>query len=95
MFMKRVKGRDQFSPCCGRIVLISYVHLRDYNFINNFIFFLTFILTLCYLNYFLGKENCFERIVSRFGRKCTYVVIGDGQDEETAARQVSYIEKEF
>jgi hypothetical protein len=35
-----------------------------------------------------GKESCFERIVSRFGRKCTYVVVGDGQDEEAAAKQV-------
>jgi len=26
--------------------------------------------------------------VSRFGRKCTYVVVGDGRDEETAAKQV-------
>ncbi|XP_058801576.1 eyes absent homolog 4 isoform X2 [Phymastichus coffea] len=33
-----------------------------------------------------GKENCFGRIVARFGRKCTYVVIGDGSDEEAAAR---------
>lgn len=39
----------------------------------------------------VGKESCFERIVSRFGRKCTYVVIGDGQDEEAAAKQVRYI----
>ena len=36
-----------------------------------------------------GKESCFERIVSRFGRKCTYVVVGDGRDEEAAAKQVS------
>nr|CAD7424519.1 unnamed protein product [Timema monikensis] len=36
----------------------------------------------------IGKESCFERIVSRFGRKCTYVVVGDGQDEEAAAKQV-------
>ena len=35
-----------------------------------------------------GKESCFERIVSRFGRKCTYVVVGDGRDEEAAAKQV-------
>lgn len=27
-----------------------------------------------------------ERIVTRFGRKSTYVVIGDGQDEEKAAK---------
>jgi hypothetical protein len=40
---------------------------------------------------FAGKESCFERIVSRFGRKCTYVVVGDGQDEEAAAKQVSQI----
>lgn len=35
-----------------------------------------------------GKESCFERIVSRFGKKVTYVVIGDGRDEEFAAKQV-------
>lgn len=37
-----------------------------------------------------GKESCFERIVTRFGRKCTYVVIGDGQDEETAAKALNF-----
>jgi hypothetical protein len=37
----------------------------------------------------LGKESCFERIAARFGRKCTYVVIGDGRDEEIASKQVS------
>uniref|UniRef100_A0A8C9T6Y5 Eyes absent homolog n=1 Tax=Scleropages formosus TaxID=113540 RepID=A0A8C9T6Y5_SCLFO len=35
----------------------------------------------------IGKESCFERIVSRFGKKVTYVVIGDGRDEELAAKQ--------
>ena len=39
---------------------------------------------------FAGKESCFERIVSRFGRKCTYVVVGDGRDEEAASKQVGY-----
>ncbi|CAH1393300.1 unnamed protein product [Nezara viridula] len=39
----------------------------------------------------IGKESCFERIVTRFGRtKCTYVVIGDGQDEEAAAKQMNF-----
>jgi len=38
----------------------------------------------------IGKESCFERIVSRFGRKCTYVVIGDGRDEESAAKQLNF-----
>ncbi|CAH1126528.1 unnamed protein product [Ceutorhynchus assimilis] len=38
----------------------------------------------------IGKESCFERIVTRFGRKCTYVVIGDGQDEETAAKTLNF-----
>ncbi|GAB1294973.1 Eyes absent homolog [Apodemus speciosus] len=32
----------------------------------------------------IGKESCFERIVSRFGTNITYVVIGDGRDEEHA-----------
>ncbi|XP_045565210.1 eyes absent homolog 3 isoform X4 [Salmo salar] len=35
----------------------------------------------------IGKESCFERIVSRFGKNVTYVVIGDGRDEEFAAKQ--------
>lgn len=39
--------------------------------------------------FWAGKESCFERIVSRFGKKVTYVVIGDGRDEEMAAKQVS------
>lgn len=38
----------------------------------------------------IGKESCFERIVTRFGRKCTYVVIGDGQDEEAAAKTLNF-----
>jgi hypothetical protein len=37
-----------------------------------------------------GKEQCFDRIISRFGRKCTYVVVGDGRDEEHAAKQVRF-----
>ncbi len=37
----------------------------------------------------IGKESCFERISSRFGRKCTYVVVGDRQEEESAAKQVN------
>lgn len=36
----------------------------------------------------IGKENSFERIASRFGRKATYVVVGDGRDEEGAAKQM-------
>uniref|UniRef100_A0A3B5AI45 Eyes absent homolog n=1 Tax=Stegastes partitus TaxID=144197 RepID=A0A3B5AI45_9TELE len=37
----------------------------------------------------IGKESCFERIVSRFGTNITYVVVGDGKDEEHAAGQVN------
>lgn len=36
-----------------------------------------------------SKESCFDRVVQRYGRKCTYVVIGDGAEEERAARQVT------
>ncbi|VEN50850.1 unnamed protein product [Callosobruchus maculatus] len=38
----------------------------------------------------IGKASCFERIVARFGRDCTYVVIGDGQDEEAAAKALNF-----
>lgn len=37
-----------------------------------------------------GKETCFEKIKQRFGEWCTYVVIGDGQDEEAAAKAKNY-----
>ena len=40
---------------------------------------------------FAGKETCFERISNRFGKKCTYVVVGDGRDEEMASKQVKNI----
>uniref|UniRef100_A0A452IN75 Eyes absent homolog n=1 Tax=Gopherus agassizii TaxID=38772 RepID=A0A452IN75_9SAUR len=35
----------------------------------------------------IGKESCFERIMQRFGRKVVYVVIGDGVEEEQAAKK--------
>ncbi|XP_055330585.1 eyes absent homolog 1-like [Paramacrobiotus metropolitanus] len=38
----------------------------------------------------VGKETCFERILNRFGRKCTYVVVGSGHEEETAAKQMNF-----
>jgi len=38
----------------------------------------------------IGKDACFERIMQKFGRKSTYVVIGDGKDEEVAARQMNF-----
>ncbi|XP_060275662.1 eyes absent homolog 4 isoform X11 [Ovis aries] len=37
----------------------------------------------------IGKESCFERIMQRFGRKVVYVVIGDGVEEEQAAKKVT------
>lgn len=37
-----------------------------------------------------GKETCFEKIKQRFGDRCTYVVIGDGRDEEAAAKAKNY-----
>ncbi|XP_021379787.1 eyes absent homolog 2-like isoform X2 [Mizuhopecten yessoensis] len=38
----------------------------------------------------IGKDSCIDRIVARFGRKCTYVVVGDGRDEEQAAKQMNF-----
>uniref|UniRef100_A0A8C6N7Y5 Eyes absent homolog n=1 Tax=Melopsittacus undulatus TaxID=13146 RepID=A0A8C6N7Y5_MELUD len=42
---------------------------------------------------FSGKESCFERIMQRFGRKVVYVVIGDGVEEEQAAKKVTCLLK--
>ena len=36
----------------------------------------------------IGKESCFERIIQRYGKNVTYVSIGDGREEEVAAKQV-------
>jgi len=38
----------------------------------------------------IGKDACFERIMQKFGRKSTYVVVGDGKDEEAAARGMNF-----
>jgi len=38
----------------------------------------------------IPKDACFERIMSKFGRKSTYVVVGDGKDEEVAAKQMNF-----
>ncbi|CAH1391377.1 unnamed protein product [Nezara viridula] len=39
----------------------------------------------------IGKQGCFQRIVSRFANsKCTYVVIGDGMEEENAAKEMNF-----
>ncbi|XP_043923209.1 eyes absent homolog 1 isoform X3 [Protopterus annectens] len=35
----------------------------------------------------IGKESCFERIIQRFGRKVVYVVVGDGVEEDQAAKK--------
>ncbi|XP_028667680.1 eyes absent homolog 2 isoform X1 [Erpetoichthys calabaricus] len=34
-----------------------------------------------------GKDSCFERVTQRFGRRVVYVVIGDGVEEESAAKK--------
>lgn len=50
-----------------------------------------FFLRNIYITYiFLGHESCFERIITRFGRKCTYVVVGDGSEEEKAAKTMTF-----
>ncbi|XP_065183172.1 eyes absent homolog 3-like isoform X2 [Sycon ciliatum] len=38
-----------------------------------------------------GKEACIERIKARFGGKCTYLVIGNGGEEEAASRKLDLI----
>lgn len=37
----------------------------------------------------IGKEQCFQRIRDRYGKKNTYIVVGDGPEEEDAAKSVS------
>ena len=37
-----------------------------------------------------GKSPVFERLVSRFGTKCTYVSIGDSVEDEEASKKVKY-----
>lgn len=36
----------------------------------------------------VGYENVFEKLMQKFGKNCTFVVIGDGRDEESAAKKV-------
>lgn len=39
---------------------------------------------------FSGHESCFERITARFGQKSTYIVVGDGPEEEKAAKSMTF-----
>uniref|UniRef100_A0A5K4F1R3 Eyes absent homolog n=1 Tax=Schistosoma mansoni TaxID=6183 RepID=A0A5K4F1R3_SCHMA len=66
----------QFIPSLAKILLYGYGN--------------SFQIENIYSATKVGKENCFERIASRFGRKCTYVVIGDGKEEEDAAKQFNW-----
>lgn len=36
-----------------------------------------------------GKDNVFERLQHKYGKKCTLIAIGDGIEEEQAAKRVS------
>lgn len=37
----------------------------------------------------IGKEQCFQRIMERYGKQSVYIVVGDGEEEELAANSVS------
>ena len=39
----------------------------------------------------IGKEACFERIIQKYGKTVTYVCIGDGREEEVAAKTVKNV----
>ena len=39
----------------------------------------------------IGKEQCFQRIRDRYGKKNLYIVVGDGKEEEAAAQSVSCV----
>lgn len=62
-------------------VHIDYFYQIHYHFFDNYTFGFIF---------FPGHESCFERITTRFGRKSTYVVIGDGPEEEKAAKSLVF-----
>ena len=51
-----------------------------------------FFILLCFVYFSSGKESCFQRIQARFGRKCTYVAIGDGRSDELPSKQVRMID---
>lgn len=34
---------------------------------------------------FSEKANCFDKIKTKYGSKCTYIVIGDGAEDKDAA----------
>ena len=41
-----------------------------------------------YSSHNTGKSAVFERLVGRFGNKCTYVSIGDSPEDEDASKKV-------
>lgn len=65
--------------------MLNYLNLQ----FSHLVFWRQNVLIL-YLFSFVGQETCYERIVTRFGRKSTYVVIGDGAEEESAAKAMNF-----
>jgi len=41
-----------------------------------------------FLDFFPGRDVCFEQISLKFGHECTFIAIGDGREQEIAAKQV-------
>ena len=47
-----------------------------------------------FINVLTGKDVVFDRIQQKYGKKTTFVAIGDGPEEEAAAKRVSdFIDK--
>ncbi|CAK9305083.1 unnamed protein product [Gordionus sp. m RMFG-2023] len=75
-YVNVITGSSQLIPTISKILLFN---LGTYFDIDNI-----------YSSAKIGKDNCFERIYNRFGKKCTYIAVGDGTEESEAAKQMNF-----
>lgn len=44
-----------------------------------------------YSSHRIGKESCFERVLNKFGKKCTYIVVGGSKEDESSSKAVRFL----
>ncbi|XP_022648054.1 eyes absent homolog 2-like isoform X3 [Varroa jacobsoni] len=42
-----------------------------------------------YSSHRIGKESCFERVLNKFGKKCTYIVVGGSKEDESSSKALN------
>ncbi|OQR66646.1 developmental protein eyes absent-like [Tropilaelaps mercedesae] len=42
-----------------------------------------------YSSHRIGKQSCFDRVLAKFGKKCTYIVVGGSKEDESSSKALN------